>query len=169
MTIPILKALAQKLFGKTIEPEAVKRIETADLNSPNGHPHYYYADRQADGTYRITHAENSDRGNGPIIKMRHDDVPYSLNEAIDLLSRFEKTEGLFPGANKSYRMFIESSRPEYFKAKLKDHYQKSEIETDLFGESPQSIMILKRTSLAATEHAMAKMKLQGRSFNLDDY
>lgn len=165
----ILRTLAQKLFGKTIEPQDVKRIETADLNSPTGFPHYYYAEAQKDGTFLITHAEKSDRGNGPIIRMTHDRVPYALNEAIDLLSRFEKTEGLYPGKERSYRLFTESSRPEYFKAKLKDHYQRSEIETDLFGESPANIMKLKQSSLDATRVAMASMKMQGRSFNLGDF
>ncbi len=165
----ILKTLAQKLFGKTITPADIQRIETADLHSPSGLPHYYYAEAQKDGMFLISHCEQSDRGNGPIIRINHDSVPYTLNEAIDLLSRFEKTEGLYPGKEKSHRLFTESSRPDYFKAKLKDQYQRSEIETDLFGESPSSIMKLKQTSLDAARIALASMKRQGSSFNLDDY
>lgn len=154
-----LKALAQKLFSKTILPDDISLIETADLNSSGGQPHYYTADRQQDGTFSITHAELSEDGDGRLVRMEHDAMRYTLNEAIDLLSRFEKTEGLFAGKDPSHRLFQSSRRPDYYKAKLGDQYQRSEIETEMFGENPRDIMRLKNESYDTSQRAIAMARI----------
>lgn len=157
----ILKALTQKLFGTSVEPQDIKRIETADLHSPTGLPHYYYAKREEDGFFRIAHIARVHHSGGPINSVvGYDDVPYTLNESIDLLSRFEQTQGLYAGLQKTNRRFVESSRPEYFKAKLQDHYQRSEIETEMFGEAPEQIMKFKKSSLEETRNVMSRMGAQ---------
>lgn len=154
-----LKALAQKLFSKNIAPDDISLIETADLNSPGGQPHYYTADRQSDGTFTIIHAELSEDGDGRLIRMHHDAMRYTLNEAIDLLSRFEKTDGLFAGKDQSHRLFQNSRRPDYYKQKLGDQYQRSEIETEMFGENPRDIMRRKNESHDISQRAITLARI----------
>lgn len=154
-----LKALAQKLFSKTIGPDDINLIETADLESPNGRPHYYSAERQQDGTFTINHTVMLDYNDGPLVRTERDAMRYTLNEAIDLLSRFEKTEGLFVGKSQHERMFQNSRRPDYYKAKLGDQYQRSEIETEMFGENPRDIMRLKNDSYDTSQRAIAMARI----------
>lgn len=154
-----LKSIVQKLFSKQINPDDICLIETADLQSTGGHPHYYTADRQRDGTFTITHAELSDNGDGRLVSMHHDPIRYTLNEAIDLLARFEKSDGLFAGKDQSHRLFQNSRRPEYYKQKLGEHYQRSEIETEMFGENPNDIMRLKNESYNTSQRAIAMARI----------
>jgi hypothetical protein len=155
-----LKAIAQKLFNRTITPEDISLIETADLNHHGAHPHYYTADRQDDGMYTITHSELSQYGDGRLVRVDRDAMRYTLNEAIDLLARFEKADGLFGGKEKSYRLFQSSRRPDYFKEKLGANYQRSEIETEYFGESPREIMRLKNDSYDMSQRAIAMARIE---------
>ncbi len=66
---------------------------------------------------------------------------YTLNETIDLFSRLEKVDGLYPGDD-SFRshMIVNMFRPETIKKKLGEHYQRSEVETEMHGEHPRTIM-----------------------------